>query len=213
MPDDPATLLKAIGAEVFEALATRPSVKAIWWPRFERLIPWIIAAEQRRRTPGFALLAEIKGKTTLDGFTLSAKADRLEKHAGGKLAILDYKTGAPPSATAVRDGSSPQLPLEAVIAREGGFPGVGPGEAEDIELLYWELKGRQEPGKESAVDPKDRDLVEEARAGLLALIETYRDPAMPYLAQPRGGLAPRFNDYEYLERLAEWSAGGDGGEE
>ena len=53
-------------------------------------------------------------------------------------------------------------------------------------------------------------LADAAREGLARLIEAYRDETMPYLALPRPDLAPSYNDYAYLERIAEWSAGGGG---
>ncbi len=211
LPAAPEELLRRIGEEVFAGLGTRPAVKAIWWPRFERLIPWIVERERARRAGGVELFAEAVGELTLDGFTLKAKADRIERRADGRLAILDYKTGAAPSGAQVREGKSPQLPLEAAILEGGGFAGLAAEEAAGaIELLYWELKGRLEPGAEIAIDPKNQDLAGDARAGLERLVAAFRDPATPYIAQPRPELAPRYNDYAYLERIAEWSAGGEG---
>ena len=72
------------------------------------------------------IAAEIRGeiKIPLDNeriFTLSARADRIEQRHDGSFAILDYKTGQPPTGKQVRMGLSPQLTLEAAILREGGF--------------------------------------------------------------------------------------------
>ena len=72
--------------------------------------------------------AEISGEISipLDNertFTLSARADRIERRSDGSFAILDYKTGQPPTGKQVRMGLSPQLTLEAAILREGGFDG------------------------------------------------------------------------------------------
>ena len=41
-----------------------------------------------------------------------------------RFAILDYKTGQPPTGKQVRMGLSPQLTLEAAILREGGFEDI-----------------------------------------------------------------------------------------
>ena len=51
-------------------------------------------------------------------FTLVGRADRIERRADGRLAILDYKTGAPPSQREVDAGLAPQLLLEACMAAE-----------------------------------------------------------------------------------------------
>ena len=70
----------------------------------------------------------MKGKLVLEGpagpFTLRAKADRIDKLPDGGLALIDYKTGTPPSSTEVALGFAPQLPLEAVMAAAGGFETV-----------------------------------------------------------------------------------------
>ena len=47
--------------------------------------------------------------------------------ADGSFAILDYKTGQPPTGKQVRMGLSPQLTLEAAILREGGFEDIDAG--------------------------------------------------------------------------------------
>ena len=59
-------------------------------------------------------------------FLLTARADRIEQGADGNYAILDYKTGKPPTDLQVRSGLAPQLTLEAAILRKGGFSGVPP---------------------------------------------------------------------------------------
>jgi ATP-dependent helicase/nuclease subunit B len=47
-------------------------------------------------------------------------------------------------------------------------------------------------------------------AGLIALIDRFDDPAVPYRSVPRPAFAPRFSDYRHLARVAEWSvAAGD----
>ena len=60
-------------------------------------------------------------------FMLSARADRIERRRDGSFAILDYKTGQPPTGKQVRMGLSPQLTLEAAILREGGFESIAAG--------------------------------------------------------------------------------------
>ena len=77
--------------------------------------------------------AEIRGEIPipLDNertFVLSARADRIERRRDGTFAILDYKTGQPPTGKQVRMGLSPQLTLEAAILREGGFDGHSGGQ-------------------------------------------------------------------------------------
>ena len=76
------------------------------------------------------ILAETYGSMSIPvgerTFRLSARADRIEARADGNFAVLDYKTGAPPSGKQVRIGLSPQLTLTAAMLREGGFESSRP---------------------------------------------------------------------------------------
>ena len=81
-------------------------------------------------------------------------------------------------------------------------------------LFHWRLSGGNPAGEIKTAVARDHDattLAEDALAGLKALIETFDDPATPYIASPRADRALKFNDYEHLARTQEWSSGeGDG---
>ena len=77
------------------------------------------APTSRRSRPRSAAASRFRSAPTT--FTLTVRADRIECLADGRYAILDYKTGAPPTERQVRTGLSPQLTLEAAILRQGGF--------------------------------------------------------------------------------------------
>jgi len=144
-------------------------------------------------------------------FRLSGRADRIERRQGGGLAILDYKTGTPPTQKEVEAGLSPQLPLEAAMAAAGAFGEAVSGMSE--ELAYWHLSGGFRPGELRSLFDGDPGAiatrVAEARDALCALIDAYDQPERRYLSQPQPGLAPRFSDYAQLARVAEWAAAGD----
>lgn len=119
------------------------------------------------------------------GFLLTGRADRIELRSDGRLNILDYKTGTAPSARQAAS-LSPQLPLEAAMARRGAFPGVPAADVED--LAYVELKGGAAGGEEKPVRLKDRstmDLAEAAYDGLASLLLAFENPG-PGLPVPRG---------------------------
>src|SRR5262249_56421828 len=125
-------VLRAIGEKHFAPLMERPEARALWWPRFQRIIRWFAEWEAARRDDITGIIAEIRGdiEIVLDNnrkFILSARADRIERRCDGSYAILDYKTGAPPTAKQVRMGLSPQLTLEAAILRGGGFADTDAG--------------------------------------------------------------------------------------
>ncbi len=177
--------------------------------------PWVIDFERRRR-PGARLIVEQEGALTFNSpagpFTLTAKADRIEARAGGA-DILDFKTGAPPSARMVRAGLSPQLTLTAAILAGGGFADLGA--LAPMELLYVRVSGGRTPGREERRDDGEAPgLAAEALDGLKRRVAQFDNPATPY----RSWAIPQFigahgEDYDHLARLWEWYVVGEGGEE
>ena len=124
LPDNIALTLRGVGEKYFAPLMERPEARALWWPRFQRIAAWFAEWEITRRGNIADIKAEIRGEIgiPLDNartFILSARADRIERRHDGTYAILDYKTGQPPTGKQVRMGLSPQLTLEAAILREG----------------------------------------------------------------------------------------------
>ena len=212
LPDDAYERLLACGREAFGEALDRPGVRAFWWPRFERVAAWFVEVERDRRGGLAAIASEVAGGLKVEGpagvFTLTAKADRIERRAGGGLVVIDYKTGAAPTGREVASGLAPQLPLEAAIALAGGFARV-PAAPVD-ELVYWRLTGGEPAGEERPVPGEASDLAADALAGLERLVAAFDDAATPYLAVPDPDAAPRFNDYAHLARLGEWPGEGDG---
>lgn len=208
-PDDHDAALAALlehGRRVFEAVIDRPAVWAFWWPRFERIARWFIAAEAERAPSLAASHSEVRGEIELPGpngpIKLTAIADRLDRRADGGWTIIDYKTGRVPSRGNVDEGLAPQLPLEALILRRGGFDGLSEGAATSLD--YWRLTGGEPAGEMRAHDRDIAALVEAAETGLLGLIEAFEVEETPYLAVPDPDLAPTFDDYAHLARIKEW---------
>jgi ATP-dependent helicase/nuclease subunit B len=214
LPDDALAQLIAAGAEMLAPIRALPAVWTFWWPRFERIAEWFIDTETARRATVAETFTEVSGTLVLTGpqgpFQLTARADRIDRLSDGRLAIIDFKTGAVPGAPEVVAGFAPQLPLEAAIAAAGGFENVPPGAVGD--LAYWRLSGGRIVGAVSSVGGDQPDeLAAQARAGLTHLIEAFDDPATAYESRPRADWAPRYSDYEHLARVKEWSAPGTGG--
>ena len=82
------------------------------------------------------------------------------------------------------------------------------------ELIYWHLSGGFDPGASVSLFKGNpaaiAAAVAEAVVALGRLIDTFDDPARPYLSHPHPARAPRFADYAQLARVAEWSAAGEG---
>jgi ATP-dependent helicase/nuclease subunit B len=215
LPGDALDRLLSIGRRAFGALLHRPGVRAFWWPRFERIAAWFVEQEKLVRAEVAEVHAEVRGALTIDGpagpFRLTAKADRIERTAKGGLRVVDYKTGVLPSDGDVGLGMSPQLPLEAAIAAQGGFTGIPAGAIES--LAHWKLGGGDPPGWVKPVKGAPSELADSAIDGLRQLVNIFDEQDTPYRSVPDPDFAPRHNDYGHLARIKEWSADASGGGE
>lgn len=214
LPADALDRLVEIGRRHFEPYLDRPGVRAFWWPRFEKIARWVIEREAERAELVEARHTEISGTLILADrvrpFRLRARADRVDRLRDGSYAIIDYKTGAVPSAREVNAGLAPQLSLEAAMIRRGAFEEIPPGEV--TELAYWKLSGGDPAGDIRTVGDDPDSLAQEAFEGLCRLLDYYEDPDTVYTARPDPEIAPRWSDYEHLERLQEWAVASGGGE-
>jgi ATP-dependent helicase/nuclease subunit B len=206
--------LLALGRASFAEALARPGLWAFWWPRFERVAAWFVAHEAARRHQLAESWSEIGGALDIAApgglFRVTAKADRIDRLTDGTLAIVDYKTGAPPTAKEVAAGFAPQLPIEALIAGHGGFFGVP---ALSVgQLLYWRLSGIPPGGEERSAGGDARTLTEQTLEGLSALISRFDDESTPYAARPHPEMAPKYSDYLHLARVKEWASGDEGDE-
>jgi ATP-dependent helicase/nuclease subunit B len=221
LPENPLAELLRIGRVHFVPLDDFPEARAFWWPRFERIARWLTAWESERRTNVTTIHAEIRGEIAIPldtrNFRLSARADRIERRADGRYAILDFKTGEVPSDKQVRIGVAPQLTLEAAILRNGGFQNIDPG-ALLAELLYVQLKGGDPAGKAAPIEFNDvalDDAADHALMRLKGLITRFENESTPYRSLLLPMWKNRYGTYDDLARVKEWSqtAGAEDGAE
>jgi len=200
-----------IGKEEFEHWLDRPGIWAFWWPRFERIANWIIEHEYGQQTCRVNTHTEVSGELLLRDskrqFRLTARADRIDILPDGAYVVIDYKTGTLPTKSDVNKGLSPQLPLEAMMIMEGAFPDIKPNDIK--ELSYWKLSGGDPPGYIREAGDPPSELIKKAMPSLAALLDYYEHPDTPYLARPVAAIAPRYSDYDHLERVQEWRVSGD----
>lgn len=214
LPPDAVAQLLEFGRAALREMRIPPEVEAFWWPRFERIAPVFIAQESEWRAAAKPFATEAKGAWEFDGFTLTGTADRIDR-LGADYAIIDYKSGFVPQKSDVYQGLSPQLPLEAVMLQKGAFKDIPAGTAQ--ELVYWRVTGSgQKPVERIVLGDKNRsveNMMEEAEAGLRALVEKFRDGTTPYLSQPRAEAKPAFSDYAHLARVKEWGLSAEEGDD
>jgi ATP-dependent helicase/nuclease subunit B len=184
--------------------AIHPMLRALWAPRLLEAIDWIAEMERSNQAEGRRpLKAEIKGETSLAGILVHGRADRIDRLPDGGLAIIDYKTGKPPSQKAVDEGFALQLGLLGLIGRAGGFDGVS-GEPESFE--YWSLQryrgtfGRlMRPDK----DMEAGEFLAHAGRNFATVAEDYLTGTKAFEAKLNPAYAP-YGDYDQLMRLEEW---------
>jgi ATP-dependent helicase/nuclease subunit B len=212
LPADPLAELIRLGREAFAPLADYPEATAFWWPRFERIARWFVEWETERRRNVRRVFAEVKGELNVTpDFTLTARADRIEQMTDGSFAVLDYKTGRPPTPNQVESGLAPQLTLQATILRHGRFEGVQPSSSVS-ELLYLRLSGGDPSGEEQPRSFKSMSLdqaADRALARLRELAEKFAIEETPYTSFWRPMWVGRtYGDFDHLARVREWSAVG-----
>jgi ATP-dependent helicase/nuclease subunit B len=206
LPPSPLDILTDHGRAAFARLAHYPQVTALWWPRFLRAAEQVVQAELARRCAGIEVLAERSGawEIVLENrrIALKAKADRLERHPDGRVAIVDYKTGSIPRAKDISELRRPQILIEGLIARNGSFGNLG--NCQIAELALWCLAGRG--SFHTTLDDAITDYLDRLEESIVRLLAWYDDPAHSYAAVAKTELARRQDGYDHLSRVAEWTA-------
>jgi len=188
---------------------THPLMRALWQPRLIEAIDWIARQMAAQAAAGRRVLAvEQDGQIDVAGVTLRGKLRTIEELPDGGLAIVDYKTGAPPTNKAVRAGFSLQLGLLAMIAERGGFKGIS-GSAARFE--YWSLAkeaggafGYIRSPADSKRDPIPADeFVAAAAHHFTEAVATWLTGTAAFTAKLVPEYAP-YAEYDQLMRRDEW---------
>ncbi len=156
--------------------------------------------------------SEITGKyqfANLD-FTVTGRADLLDRE-NDAVTISDYKTGgATRSKNELLSGYAPQLPFLGLMAQQGGFAAFPPTQVHA--LRYITLSGKASDPVTLRDYDSDLDTILSRNQNHYArLIAQFDKPDTPYITQPHPNYVARYNDYDHLERVQEWShaEGGD----
>lgn len=203
---DPAKL-RPRAEQLLADAAAHPLLRALWEPRLLEAIDWIATQVAANREAGrLPLRAEAYGTCGIAGVELYGMADRIDRDGDGNLAIIDYKTGQPPSNKAVAEGYSLQLGLLGLIAEHGGFEGI---EGVPTAFEYWSLAKKNGTlghlsspvvGRNS-IDPADFTTV--AARNFTGAAETWLTGGAPFTAKLHPEHAP-YAEYDQLMRLDEW---------
>ena len=201
-PENAKTELLTLGQDYFTENKIAMETRAFWWPVFEKTVDWLVGAEQHYRPQIKKVHSEVEGSFSFEApagkFTITAKADRVDETKDGKINVIDYKTGYARSVKEVEGGYAPQLPIEGLIAKFGGFQNIPAAEID--KLIYWQL-GRQEV----VVEKNMQELLDRSYERIVTLASIFDFEKTAYISQPNPKYAPRYSDYEHLARVREWS--------
>ena len=108
----PQSLVAQMDARALKILGQGSLLFYFWHKRFMEIAPFI----SNELTKISGAYSEIEGCVQIAGRNVRARADMVWD--GG---VLDIKTGAAPNKKQLTEGNMPQLPLEALMLRSGGF--------------------------------------------------------------------------------------------
>lgn len=197
-PDtDPRAHLMRLSRDIMRAEIPFPAARTLWLAKMERAADHFLTQDGRHG--GISLAVEKKGRQALDGlpFTLTGTPDRIDRLRDGRLQLIDYKTGAPPT-QAMQKSFSKQLLLAAAMAERGGFVSLGPDE---VALITYIGLGAGQKIEETEITSA---LLAQEWAKLTKLISRYMDRDTFYAAR-RALFEQRYErSYDHLARFGEW---------
>lgn len=194
---DPRARLMRLTRDMIRDEIPFPAARALWIAKMDRAADHFLTEDSRHG--GVSLAVESKGRQGLDGlpFTLTGTPDRIDRLPNGKLHLIDYKTGTPPT-QAMQKSFSKQLLLAAAMAERGGFADLGPDE---VVLITYIGLGAAQKIEDTVITS---DLLGEEWAKLTALIGRYMDRDTFYAAR-RALFEQRYErSYDHLARFGEW---------
>jgi RecB family exonuclease len=174
-----------------------PVTRRVWLAHAARIAEAFLRGEAERAAFGGTNHAGATAEAVLpgSGVTLAIRVDRVDV-AGGRLRLIDYCSGAPPTET-TRARTKPGLLIAAALARRGAFDRLGAREV--AAAAYVSFDPSQRP-REIAVD--------EAR---LAETWTRLDDFLRLWSGPARGYSARLaadgeedEPYDHLARFGEW---------
>ena len=189
--------LLAIAAQTLADTVPFPAARVLWLAKLERVADHFLTEEAR--WGGEPLVVETMGKITLDPlpFTLFGTPDRIDRLPDGRLLLIDYKTGTPPTEAEQRVFEK-QLIAAAALVTRGGFADLGPAE------VAWISYVGLGAGKKTVETPVTDELLDEFWTGMQRLIGRYAQRDTGYVAR-RAMFQDRIaGDFDHLSRYGEW---------
>lgn len=189
--------LLSTAAEVLARETPFPAARLLWLARLERAAEHFLTQDTKHG--GTPVVLETPGKLRIDppGFTLVGKPDRIDDLPDGRVHLMDYKTGTPPTEKQ-QEVYEKQLRLTAAMVERGGFDALGPREV--ASFTYIGL-GSGEKAVETLQGEVDLDREWQR---FIKLITSYAQRGTGYTSR-RAVFSDRIDgDYDHLARYGEW---------
>ncbi|MDA5557350.1 double-strand break repair protein AddB [Shimia sp. MMG029] len=201
--DIPVTLARImdISESVLAQNVPWATARALWLARLARVSDHIVHGEERRRTRATPIAFEAETSAQIEelDFTLTAKADRIDRTKTGDLILYDYKTGVPPS----KDEQTyfdKQLLLEAAMAEQNGFKGIDPAQVADAIYIGLGASPKDQPA------PLAETPTEKVWEEFSTLISHYLEDGKGFTSRRAMQSERDEGLYDQLARFGEWDA-------
>jgi len=196
-PNEAKARLMGTATRILADQVPWPAARALWLARLARAADFFLTVDSR--DGGIPVALEGVGGvdlTPLD-FRLFGTPDRIDRLSDGRLHIIDYKTGTPPT-QAMQKAFDKQLLLAAAMAERDAFKGL---EGLEVAKITYVGLGTNPKVEETEITPQ---ITAEVWEGLHALIAHYSHHGAGYTAR-RAVQKERFEgDYDHLSRHGEW---------
>lgn len=194
--------LMETAVEILGETVPWPAARALWLARLARAANFFLDVDGR--DGGKPVVLERAGGVSLApfDFRLIGTPDRIDLLPDGRLHILDYKTGTPPT-QAMQKAFDKQLLLAAAMAERGGFPGL---QSTEVARISYVGLGSNPKVETTEITP---EVTAEAWEGLKALVAHYAQETSGYTARRAVQKEAFAGDYDHLSRFGEWDTTDD----
>ncbi len=226
----PHDIMRDLLDKTIETLRDRPLLYTFWGNRFRYIGMQFVDFEIERRKSLKPILSEHDGHlrfatsqfaTSQGDFTLKARCDRIDLTSGGDAIIVDYKTSsaAAHSYEQMKAGFAPQLPLQAVMLRHGGFGKAYPISGAEYIVIAdtknpaFEIKAMKAKKDTDNTEPLFADLSDDIFDQFKDWVEKFNDIDTAYTSRRLPEFLKYEGDYDLLARVKEWGLSDDGGDD
>lgn len=208
----PHDIMHKLVDDIIKTLQDKPILAVFLGNKLRSIATQFVDFEIERRKTLKPLMYEQKGTlsfaTSQGNFTLSAKCDRIDLDKNGNTILVDYKTSSSSahSYEQIKAGFAPQLPLQAMMIKQGGFGThyqvVG---AEYIIISNSIDIKAMKPKKNDTDEPLFSELIDNIFNQFKDWVEKYNNINTAYTSRRLPQFLKYEGDYDLLARVKEWS--------